>query len=122
PALNLRHHAIRCWYPARGKIHAGAAASPLEPDSDSDSDPDSDAAGAPSERVCNRAWRLLAGALASVTTRRTGASARFTTRAIRASRLGSLVMSSTCAGPITTPSTAPPLIWGFLRTLTWREI
>ena len=41
---------------------------------------------------------------------------------IKTSRLGSLVMSSTCSGPTTTPSTAPPLISGFLRVLTWAEI
>src|SRR5262249_35463389 len=56
------------------------------------------------------------------TTRCAGASARPTTRAINASRLGSFVMSSTCAGPMTTPSTAPPLISGFLRVLTCLEI
>src|SRR5579883_747166 len=31
-------------------------------------------------------------------------------------------MSSTCSGPMTTPSTAPPLIAGFFRFLTWFEI
>ena len=39
---------------------------------------------------------------------RAGASSRLSTWPIRTSRLGSLVMSSTCSGPTTTPSTAPP--------------
>ena len=80
------------------------------------------AASAPSARVLSWPSRPAAGALARATTRWAGASARLTTRPIRASRLGSLVMSSTWSGPMITPSTAPPLISGFLSFLTWSEI
>ena len=80
----------------------------------------SPSAGAPSARVLSWPSRPLAGALARRDDPLGGARARATTRPIRASRLGSLVMSSTCVGPMTTPSTAPPLISGFLSFLTWR--
>ena len=65
---------------------------------------------------------VLAGELTSASASRAGPSRSVSTWPISTSRLGSLVMSSTCSGPTTTPSTAPPLITGFLSVLTCCEI
>src|SRR5262249_24086171 len=60
-----------------------------------------------------------AGEPTSASAWRAGPSRRPSTCPTSTSRLGSLVIPSTSAGEITTPSTAPPLISGFLSFLTW---